>query len=123
MATRTEAGLVNLLRNNIQNSYVALIREDNTEAPVGRVAFGTVNQTSDANFWYFRNASDIVFERATTDVAPYTNRIIEITLFNASTGGNKLITIILDAPRVYLTGDRFIIPAGAFEIKMPKLIP
>jgi len=123
MATRTEAGLVNLLRTTFENSYVGLIREDNTEAPVGRVAFGTVNQTSDANFWYFRNASDIVFERATTDVAPYTNRIKEITLFNASTGGNKLITIILDAPRVYLTGDRFIIPAGAFEIKVPKLVP
>ena len=123
MATRTEAGLVNLLRTTFENSYVGLIREDNTEAPVSRVAFGTVNQTDDTDFWYFRNALDIVFERATIDVAPYTNRIIEITLFDASTGGNKLITIILDAPRVYLAGDRFIIPAGAFEIKVPKLVP
>jgi len=123
MATRTETGLVNLLKTTFENSYVALIREDNTEAPVSRVAFGTVNQTDDADFWYFHNALDIVFERATTDVAPYTNRIIEITLFNASTGGDKLITIILDTPRVYLTNDRFIIPAGAFEIKVPKLVP
>jgi len=123
MATRTETGLVNTLKNTFQSSYVGLVREDNTEVPVSRVAFGTVNQTSDADFWYFRNASDIVFERATTDVAPYTNRIRDITLFTSATGGNKIISIVLDVPRVYLTGDRIIIPAGAFEIKMPKLIP
>jgi len=118
--TKTEIGLVNLLKSTFENSYVALIREDNTEAPVSRVLFGSINQTDDADFWYFRNAYDIVFERATIDAAPYTNRIKQITLYTASSGGSPLISIILNTPRVYLTGDRFIIPAGAFEIKLHK---
>jgi len=45
----------------IRNSYVGLIRQDGSECPIGRVAFGdvVVDATSDPNYIVLSNLNDI----------------------------------------------------------------
>jgi len=110
--------------NIVRNSYVSLIRQDGTECPIGRVAFGdvVVDATSDANYIVLSNLNDVVFPIATVDVAPTTNPVVQVALYNASSGGNMLAkTDIVSKP--YLAGDQFKIPSGWLQFKIQKIVP
>ncbi len=108
----------------IQNSYVGLIRQDGTECPIGRVAFGdvVVDATSDPNYIVLSNLNDVVFPIASVDVAPANNPAVQIALFNASSGGNILAKTDI-TPKPYLAGDQFRIPMGWLQFKIQKVVP
>lgn len=124
MATTITEKYAQAVANNIiQPSYVALLRQDGTECPIGRVAFGTtvVDASSDSTYIVISNLNDIVFPIASVDVAPATNPVIQLALYDASTGGNFLAkTDIVSKP--YLAGDQFKIPAGWLQFKIQKVI-
>ncbi|MDM7320281.1 MAG: hypothetical protein P3W91_000965 [Fervidobacterium sp.] len=125
MATTITEKYAQAVANNIiQQSYVALLRQDGTECPIGRVAFGTtvVNASSDPTYIVISNLNDILFPIASVDVAPATNPVIQLALYDANAGGNLLAkTDIVSKP--YLAGDQFKIPAGWLQFKIQKVIP
>ncbi len=108
----------------IRNCYVGLIRQDGTECPIGRVAFGdvVVDATSDPNYIVLSNLNDVVFPIASTDVAPTGNPVVKVALYDANSGGNMLAkTDVVAKP--YLAGDQFKIPAGWLQFKIQKVVP
>jgi hypothetical protein len=108
----------------IRNCYVGLIRQDGTECPIGRVAFGdvVVDATSDPNYIVLSNLNDVVFPIASIDVAPMSNPVIQVALYNANSGGDLLAkTDVVAKP--YLAGDQFRIPAGWLQFKIQKIVP
>jgi hypothetical protein len=107
----------------LQNSYVALLRQDGSECPIGRVAFGVVvvDATSDPNYIVVSNLNDVVFPVASVDVAPLSNPVVQVALYDANTGGNLLAkTDIVSKP--YLAGDQFKIPSGWLQFKIQKVV-
>ncbi len=105
----------------IQSSYVALIRQDGTECPIGRVSFGfTSVDSSDPDYHIISNVSEIIFPVATTDVAPISNPIIKVALYTQNTGGEVIATTDLNGFRPYLTGDQLRIPAGMLQFRVQK---
>jgi len=125
MATTISIAYAQAVATNIlQNSYVGLIRQDGSECPIGRVAFGdvVVDATSDPNYIVLSNLNDVVFPIASIDVAPMTNPVVQVALYNADSGGNLLVkTDIVSKP--YLAGDKFKIPAGWLQFKIQKVVP
>ena len=125
MATTISIAYAQAVATNIlQNSYVGLIRQDGSECPIGRVAFGdvVVDATSDPNYIVLSNLNDVVFPIASIDVAPMTNPVVQVALYNADSGGNLLVkTDIVSKP--YLAGDKFEIPAGWLQFKIQKVVP
>jgi hypothetical protein len=108
----------------IQPSYVALLRQNGSECPIGRVAFGNVvvDATSDPNYIVISNLNEVIFPIASTDVAPITNPVVQVALYDANTGGNLLAkTDIVAKP--YLAGDQFKIPSGWLQFKIQKVVP
>jgi len=107
----------------IQNCYVGLIRQDGSECPIGRVAFGDVviDATSDPDYIVISNLNDIVFPIASSDVAPTTNPVVKVALYDTSIGGNLLAkTDVVSKP--YLAGDQFRIPSGWLQFKIKKIV-
>jgi hypothetical protein len=125
MATTISIAYAQAVATNIlQNSYVGLIRQDGSECPIGRVAFGNVvvDATSDPNYIVLSNLNDVVFPIASIDVAPMTNPVVQVALYDANSGGNLLVkTDIVSKP--YLAGDQFKIPAGWLQFKIQKVVP
>jgi hypothetical protein len=125
MATEiTEAYAQAVASNIIQNSYVGLIRQDGSECPVGRVAFDivVVDATTNSDYIVLSNLNDITFPIASTDVAPISNPVVQVALYDASSGGNLLAkTDIVAKP--YLTGDQFKIPSGWLQFRIQKVVP
>jgi len=125
MATTISIAYAQAVATNIlQNSYVGLIRQDGSECPIGRVAFGdvVVDATSDPNYIVLSNLNDVVFPIASIDVAPMTNPVVQVALYDADSGGNLLVkTDIVSKP--YLAGDQFKIPAGWLQFKIQKVVP
>jgi hypothetical protein len=125
MATEiTIAYAIAVATNIIQDSYVGLIRQDGSECPIGRVAFGVVvvDASSDPDYIVISNLSDIVFPIASIDVAPASNPVVQVALYDASTGGNLLAkTDVVAKP--YLAGDQFKIPSGWLQFKIQKVVP
>jgi hypothetical protein len=125
MATEITVSYAQAIANSIiRNSYVGLIRQDGTECPIGRVAFGdvVVNATSDPDYIVLSNLNDIVFPVASVDVAPSDNPVVKVALYNASSGGNMLANTDVVA-KPYLAGDQFRIPAGWLQFKIQKIVP
>jgi hypothetical protein len=110
--------------NIIQNSYVCLIRQDGSECPVGRVAFGNVvvDATTDPDYIVISNLDDIIFPLVSVDVAPVSNPVVQVALYNASEGGNMLAKTDV-AVKPYLAGDQFRIPDGMLQFKIQKVVP
>ncbi len=110
--------------NIIQPSYVVLIRQDGTECPIGRIAFGdvVVDATSDPNYIILSNLNDVVFPIASTDVAPMSNPVVKVALYNANSGGDMLTKTEV-IPKSYSAGDQFKIPAGWLQFKIQKVVP
>jgi hypothetical protein len=108
----------------LQSSYVALIRQDGTECPIGRVQLGavSVDSSSDPTYHIVSNTTEIVFAVASSDVAPTTNPVIQIALYTASTGGDQLAITDLSSSKPYLSGDQFRIPIGMFQFKIQKTV-
>jgi hypothetical protein len=125
MATEITVAYAQTVANSIiQNSYVGLIRQDGTECPIGRVAFGDVviDASSDPNYIVLSNLNDVVFPIASTDVAPISNPVVQVALYNANSGGNMLAkTDVVAKP--YLAGDQFKIPSGWLQFKIKKIVP
>ncbi len=125
MATEITVAYAQAVANNIiKNSHVGLIRQDGTECPIGRVAFGNVvvDASSDQDYIVLSNLNDIVFPIATTDVAPSNNPVVKVALYNANSGGDLLAkTDVVSKP--YLAGDQFKIPAGWLQFKIQKVVP
>jgi len=125
MATTISIAYAQAVATNIlQNSYVGLIRQDGSECPIGRVAFGyvVVDATSDPNYIVLSNLNDVAFPIASIDVAPMTNPVVQVALYDADSGGNLLVkTDIVSKP--YLAGDQFKIPAGWLQFKIQKVVP
>jgi hypothetical protein len=108
----------------IQSSYVALIRQDNTECPIGRVPFGSASvNSSDTDYHIISNVSEIAFPVATFDVAPISNPITKVALYTQNTGGNVIAITDLNGFRPYLTGDQLRIPAGMLQFRVQKVVP
>jgi len=110
-------------QNIIRNCYVGLIRQDGTECPVGRVAFGNtvVDATSDPDYIVISNLNEIVFPIATIDVAPTSNPVVKVALYSAGTGGDMLANTDVVA-KPYLAGDQFRIPSGMLQFKIQKVV-
>jgi hypothetical protein len=107
----------------IQSSYVALIRQDNTECPIGRVPFGSaIVDSSDPDYHIISNVSEIVFPVATTDVAPISNPIVKVALYTDNAGGEVIATTDLNGFRPYLTGDQLRIPAYMLQFRVQKIV-
>lgn len=124
MATTITANYAQAVADNIiQPSYVALLRQDGTECPIGRVAFGmtVVNASSDPTYIVISNLNDIVFPIASIDVAPATNPVVQVALYDAATGGNLLAKTDI-ASKPYLAGDQFKIPSGWLQFKIQKAV-
>jgi len=125
MATTISVNYAQAVATNIiQPSYVALLRQNGSECPIGRVAFGNVvvDATSDPNYIVISNLNEVIFPIASTDVAPITNPVVQVALYDANTGGNLLAkTDIVAKP--YLAGDQFKIPSGWLQFKIQKVVP
>jgi hypothetical protein len=124
MATTISVNYTQAVATNIiQPSYVALLRQDGSECPIGRVAFGTavIDATSDPDYHVISNLSDVLFPIATTDVAPMDNPVVKIALYDTSSGGNLLATTDI-TPKPYLAGDQFKIPSGWLQFKIQKVV-
>ncbi len=107
----------------IGKCYVSLVRQDGTECPIGRVAFGdvVVDATSDPNYIVLSNLNDVVFPIASIDVAPMSNPVVQVALYDANSGGNMLAkTDVVAKP--YLAGDQFRIPSGWLQFKIQKVV-
>ncbi len=125
MATEITVAYAQAVANSIlQNSYVSLIRQDGTECPIGRIAFGdvVVDATSDVNYIVLSNLNDVVFPIASVDVAPMSNPVVQVALYNANSGGSMLAKAdVVSKP--YLAGDEFKIPSGWLQFKIQKIVP
>jgi hypothetical protein len=125
MATEITVVYAQAVANSIiQNSYVGLIRQDGTECSIGRVAFGyvVVDAISDPNYIVLSNLNDVVFPIASVNVAPMSNPVVQVALYDANTGGNLLAkTDVVAKP--YLAGDQFRIPSGQLQFKIQKVVP
>jgi hypothetical protein len=125
MATRITGLYAQEVSTNILSGcYVALIRQDDTECPIGRVAIGTiaVDSTSDTTYHIISNTAEIVFPVASSDVAPATNPVSKVALFKTATGNDKLAETDLSSPKPYLSGDQFRIPTGLLQFKIQKVV-
>jgi hypothetical protein len=124
MATTINVAYAQAVANNIiQPSYVALLRQDGSECPVGRLLFGTtvVDAVSDPTHIIISNLVELVFPLVASDVAPLDNPVARIALCDAGIGGNFLaITDIVVKP--YLAGDQFRIPSGWLQFKIQKVV-
>jgi len=125
MATTISIAYAQAVATNIlQNSYVGLIRQDGSECPIGRIAFGdvVVDAVSDPDYIVLSNLNDVVFPIASIDVAPTSNPVVQVALYDANSGGNMLAkTDVVSKP--YLAGDQFKIPAGWLQFKIQKVVP
>jgi hypothetical protein len=125
MATRIDGHYAHLVSNNILSGcFVALIRQDGTECPIGRVPIGSlsVDTTSDDTHHVISNTAEIVFPIATSDVAPTTNPVSKVALYRSTEGTDKIAETDLFSPRPYLTGDQFRIPIGMLQFKIQKVV-
>jgi hypothetical protein len=125
MATEITVAYAQAVATNIiRLSYVGLIRQDGSECPIGRVAFGdaVVDANSDANYIIISNLTDIVFPIASNDVAPMNNPVVKVALYNASSGGSLLARADI-TPKPYLARDQFRIPSGWLKFKIQKVVP
>jgi len=124
MATTISLAFAQTVAENIiQPSYVGLIRQDGSECPISRIAFGVavVDASSDPNYIVISNLNDVIFPIASIDVAPSNNPVVQVALFDANTGGNILArTDVVAKP--YLAGDQFKIPAGWLQFKIRKVV-
>jgi hypothetical protein len=124
MATTISVAYAQAVATNIlQNSYIGLIRQDSSECPIGRVAFGSIviDATSDPDYIVLSNLNDITFPVASVDVAPTSNPVVQVGLYDANSGGNLLSkTDVVAKP--YLAGDQFKIPAGLLQFKIQKVV-
>jgi len=124
MATEiTVSYAIAVATNIIQSSYIGLIRQDGSECPIGRIAFGVavVDATSDPDYIVISNLDEIVFPIASVDVAPMTNPVVQVALYDADTSGNLLAkTDVVAKP--YLAGDQFKIPSGWLQFKIQKIV-
>jgi hypothetical protein len=120
MATTLTKGFADLISVKVSTLNVALIRQDGTECQGGgyqRQAVGTVQTSEDANYVYIQNAGSITFPVATEDIAPATNPITQITLYDNAT---VVATIDLTQSKTYLTQDQIIIQPQGLTIRFPK---
>jgi hypothetical protein len=124
MATTISVAYAQAVATNIlQNSYIGLIRQDGSECPIGRVAFGSIviDATSDPDYIVLSNLNDITFPIASVDVAPMSNPVVQVGLYDVNIGGNLLAkTDVVAKP--YLAGDQFKIPAGFLQFKIQKVV-
>ncbi len=126
MATTITGEYAQLVSNNILSTcHVALIRQDGSECPIGRVSIGslTVDTTSDTTFHIISNSTEIVFPVASSDVAPTTNPVSKVALFRSPSGTDKIAETNLASPKPYLAGDQFRIPIGMLQFKIQKVVP
>jgi hypothetical protein len=124
MATTISVAYAQAVATNIlQNSYIGLIRQDGSECPIDRVAFGSIviNATSDPDYIVLSNLNDITFPIASVDVAPTSNPVVQVALYDASSGGNLLAKADVVA-KPYLAGDQFKIPTGFLQFKIQKVV-
>jgi hypothetical protein len=120
MATTLTKRFADLIAPQIGSLYVALIRQDGTECQGGgyqRQLISTCSTSEDADYIYITNANDIRFPVASVDIAPNTNPITQISLYDNT---SAVATIDLSQAKAYLTQDQIIIPAGNLVIKFPK---
>ncbi len=125
MATTITEFYAQLVRNNILSGcYVALIRSDGTECPIGRVSIGTLalDTTSDEDYHIILNTNEIVFPVASEDVAPITNPVVKVALYRSATGDDKIAETSLTSPKPYSSGDQFRIPVGMLQFKIQKVV-
>jgi hypothetical protein len=124
MATTISVNYAQAVATNIiEPSYVALLRQDGSECPIGRVEFGTavVDATSDVDYIVISNLNDIMFPIASIDVAPMDNPVVQIALYDTNSGGNLLATADI-TPKPYLAGDQFKIPSGWLQFRIQKVV-
>lgn len=120
MATVLTKSFADLIAPTFQNLYVALIRQDGTECQGGgyqRVQFGQTQTSEDTSYVYISNASAITFCLATSDIAPLSNLVSQVQLYN---GNNLVATVNLIEAKPYLNQDQFIISPNNLVIKIPK---
>jgi hypothetical protein len=120
MATTLTKSFADLVAPKVSSLLVALIRQDGTECQGGgyqRQQVSTCSTSEDATYVYITNASDIRFPVASEDVAPTTNPITQLTLYD---NASPVVTIDLSQSKAYLTQDQIIIPAGSLVIRFPK---
>jgi hypothetical protein len=126
MATTITEHYAQLVADNIiTGCYVALIRQDETECPVGRVSIGSINldTTSDPTYHIISNTTEIVFPLASSDVAPMSNPVSKVALYSSDSGTDKIADTDLATPKPYLAGDQFRIPVGMLKFKIQKVVP
>jgi hypothetical protein len=125
MATTITGLYAQRVANNIlSGSYVALIRQDGTECPIGRVAIGTLSVSSaDDTYHIISNTTELVFPLASSDVAPSSNPVSKVALYLTIDGDDKIADADLTTPKPYLTGDQFRIPVGVLQFKIQKIVP
>ncbi len=126
MATIIAELYAQLVRDNIiSGCYVALIRNDGTECPIGRAAVGSLNldTTSDPTYHIISNTTELVYPIASSDVAPNTNPVSKVALYRSEDGSNKIAETDLATPKPYLAGDQFRIPVGMLQFKIQKVVP
>jgi hypothetical protein len=124
MATTINVAYAQAVADSIlQPSYVALLRQDGSECPAGRIPFGmaVVDAVSDPNYIVISNLDEIVFPLVATDVAPLDNPVVQMALYDASSYGNLLATTDIVA-KPYLAGDQFRIPSGWLQFKIQKVV-
>jgi len=120
MATNLTIGFVDTIASTFQTLSVALIRQDGTECSGGgyaRQTFGATHTFEDTTHIYLSNNTNISFPLATADIAPSTNPVAKVSLYN---GTNLIATIDLPTTKTYLTNDMIVIPVDGLKIKIPK---
>jgi hypothetical protein len=126
MATTITEHYAQLVFNHIiTGSYVALIRQDGTECPIGRVVIGSIvlDTTSNPDYHVISNTTEIVFPIASSDVAPMSNPVSKVALYRSNDGDDKIAETDLATPKPYLAGDQFRIPVGMLKFKIQKIVP
>jgi hypothetical protein len=122
MATTLTKAFVDLIANDFQNLYVALIKQDGTECSGGgyqRLQFGQTQTKEDASYIYISNASQLTFTFATSDIAPLNNPVSKVSLYK----DNTLIATVDIKPKPYLDQDQFFITPDNLVIRIPKINP
>ncbi len=125
MATVITGLYAQRVRDNILSGcYVALIRSDGTECPVGRLAIGSLalDSTSDPTYHIISNTTELAFPVASSDVAPTTNPVSKVALYMSESGSDKIAETDLASPKPYLSGDQFRIPVGMLQFKIQKVV-
>jgi len=113
-----------VLDNILSNCYVALIRNDGTECPVGRLSVGSLalDTTSDPTYHIISNTTELVFPVASSNVAPITNPVAKVALYMSENDDDKIAETDLATPKPYLAGDQFRIPIGMLQFKIQKVV-